>query len=147
MGLVSNWNDVEEIVQETRVRLWEQFKDYQPDKNFGVWACTIARYLALAYRTRRVREEAQFSDAFSETLIADIAAIPQEPKLMEEQLNQCLDRLSNHSRDCLGKYYSGQATVAQIASDEGQTPSAVYKTLTSARVFLRECIDQKMDEQ
>ena len=147
MGLVPNWADADEIVQETRVRLWQQFANYQPDKDFGSWACTIAHYLVLDYRKRKGRQHVQFSDALAETLAGELAAIPEEPRRQEEALSQCLERLSKRSRNYLRKYYSGEATVEQMASDEGNTPSAVYKALTSARMFLYECVDKTLDEE
>ena len=33
--LVPNWADAEDIVQEVKLRLWEQFDDYDPTRTFG----------------------------------------------------------------------------------------------------------------
>jgi len=60
-SLVPDWNDAEDILQDTWVRLWEQFDEYRQGEDFGVWACTIARYLVMAYRKRMQRERLHFS--------------------------------------------------------------------------------------
>ncbi len=60
-SLVLDWNDAEDIVQETSVRLWEQFDEYRVDEDFGAWACTIARYMVMAYRKRVQRDRLHFS--------------------------------------------------------------------------------------
>ena len=41
LALVPNWADADDLYQETTVRLWEQFADYNPEKEFGAWACTV----------------------------------------------------------------------------------------------------------
>lgn len=48
LALVPNWADADDLYQETTVRLWEQFADYDPDQEFGAWACTIAYYIRVS---------------------------------------------------------------------------------------------------
>lgn len=35
LSLVPHWADAEDIAQEVRIRLWEQFDNYDPAKDFG----------------------------------------------------------------------------------------------------------------
>ena len=56
--------DADDLYQETTVRLWEQFPDYDPEQEFGAWACTIAYYMVLAHRKKSSREKGRFSQAF-----------------------------------------------------------------------------------
>ena len=35
LALVPHWADADDIAQEVRLRLWEQFDDYDPAKDFG----------------------------------------------------------------------------------------------------------------
>ena len=42
LTLCPNWADAEDIAQEVKLRLWEQFDEYDPARDFGAWACTIA---------------------------------------------------------------------------------------------------------
>ena len=42
LALIPHWADADEIVQETKIRLWQQFDQYRPDESFGAWACAIA---------------------------------------------------------------------------------------------------------
>src|SRR5688500_10238609 len=64
MGLVPNWNDAEEIVQETTVVLWQEFAEFESGSNFAAWACKVAYFGVLAWRKRRSREKLQFSSEF-----------------------------------------------------------------------------------
>ena len=49
-ALSPNWQDAEEIMQQVRIRIWQDFDQYDPAKPFGCWARAIAYYLTLAYR-------------------------------------------------------------------------------------------------
>ena len=51
-ALVPNWQDAEEVLQETRVTLWRQFADFQPGSDFQAWARTIARYVSRSHLRR-----------------------------------------------------------------------------------------------
>ena len=144
MGLVPNFADADDIIQETRVQLWREFGNYQPDKDFGSWACTLAHYQILSYRNRESSRRSQFSDKFAEALAEGLAARPERSRRTDEALSECLERLSARSREHLQMYYSGEATVEQIASSEGQTASAVYKSFAKARTLLHECIEQSL---
>ena len=51
-ALVPNWQEAEEVLQETRVTLWRQFADFQPGSDFQAWARTIARYVSRSHLRR-----------------------------------------------------------------------------------------------
>jgi DNA-directed RNA polymerase specialized sigma24 family protein len=63
LALVPNWSDAEEIVQQAKLRLWERFEQYDRSKDFGAWACTIAYYEVLTFRTRAHRSRLLLSQA------------------------------------------------------------------------------------
>ena len=42
LTLVADWNDAHDVLQEVRLRLWQQFADYDPAGDFGAWARSIA---------------------------------------------------------------------------------------------------------
>ena len=59
--MVPVWQDAEDILQETKVRLWDQFARFTPGTNFGAWASTVARFMVLEYRERASRQKLYFS--------------------------------------------------------------------------------------
>ena len=61
LSLVPNFNDADEIAQQTRLRLWERLDRYEPGRDFGAWACTIAHYEYLTWRGKQSRDRLQFS--------------------------------------------------------------------------------------
>ena len=72
LALVPNWTDAEDIIQQTKLRLWEQFETYDPEKDFGIWACVIARYEVLAFRTRSARSRVQFSQELIDRMSGEL---------------------------------------------------------------------------
>src|SRR5665648_601860 len=64
ISLVPNWADADEVIQETKLRLWTQFDQYDPTKDFGGWARAIAYFMVLAHRKRSQRASARFSQQF-----------------------------------------------------------------------------------
>jgi hypothetical protein len=46
LSLVPNWADADEILQETNIRLWDEFEKFVPRTNFAAWAVRIARFSA-----------------------------------------------------------------------------------------------------
>ncbi len=52
-SLVPHWADADDVAQEVRIALWNEFDKYDPAKDFGAWARTIAYYEVLTYRKKR----------------------------------------------------------------------------------------------
>ena len=52
LSLVPNWADADEILQETNIRLWEEFEKFQPGTNFAAWAIRVAHFQVLTWRKR-----------------------------------------------------------------------------------------------
>ena len=48
--LVPLWQDAEDVLQNTKLRLWEQFDSFQLGTDFAAWAITIAGYMVRTHR-------------------------------------------------------------------------------------------------
>ena len=64
--------EVDDLFQETCVKCWEEFHNFQPGTNFGAWACTIAFNRARAWRKTRSRSKVVFSDKCLEMISAEL---------------------------------------------------------------------------
>ena len=53
MSMVPDWNDAEEISQETNLILWREFGRFQQGTNFAAWASRVAFHQVPAVRKRR----------------------------------------------------------------------------------------------
>ena len=143
LALVPNWSDAEDIIQETKLRLWEQFDTYDPTKDFGVWACVIARYQVLAHRTRSGRSRIQFSQGLVEQLSQELAQPDAESDQRTQFLEECVKKLAEWQRGLLLRCSAAQRYTAQeVAVQFGRTPDAIRQTLVRIRRKLYRCIEE-----
>ncbi len=147
LALVPNWADADDLYQETTVRLWEQFADYDPEKEFGAWACTIAYYMVLAHRKKSSREKGRFSQAFVDAVAEEVAASSHEADLRYHALQHCLQKLNERNRDLVRRCYSGTDTLKVVAKQMGRSVAALYKALSRIRHSLHECVEKNLQEE
>ena len=50
LSLVHNAADADELLQESSYILWKKFDQFEPESNFGSWACRVAYFEVLKYR-------------------------------------------------------------------------------------------------
>jgi RNA polymerase sigma-70 factor, ECF subfamily len=141
LALLPNWHDAEEVVQETKIKLWQQFSDYDPTKNFGAWACTIAYYQVLAMRRRKQGGESLPGSEFLEKVAAKVTKIAAAMVDREDAMARCVQQLSEPKRTLLQRCYAGGATIVEIARQLGRTDRSVRQELLRIRRTLHRCID------
>ncbi len=137
---------VDEVVQQTFIRAYEQLKDCRPEKDFGVWLRTICRFMILAELKRAVRDRANrqgYQQAVRQQLLT--AAIeedlgPDTDALLH--LRRCMEGLEKHALALVADRYEKRLKVEEIASRVGQSASWVATTLFRIRETLRSCIEQ-----
>jgi RNA polymerase sigma-70 factor (ECF subfamily) len=146
-SLVPHWADAEDLIQETSVRLWEQFHAYQPGTDFAAWACTVAHYMVLAYRKRAQRNRLQFSSEIFELLgdELDLSADARSGRL--EALAECLNRCDPRSRHLLQLCYEHGAVIKDVAEQLGRTVQGVYMALSRLRKALHDCVEKKLRKE
>ena len=110
LALVPNWADAEDIAQEVRIRLWEQFDGYDRAKDFGAWARTIARYQVLTHRTRSLAKDGDLDSELMERIANQAAAMSEELEAGQKALADCFEKLPAEKRELLTRYYSGKYT-------------------------------------
>jgi RNA polymerase sigma-70 factor (ECF subfamily) len=147
-ALVPLWQDAEDVLQDTKLRLWEQFDTFQLGTNFAAWSFTIAGYLVRKHRKDRQRERVCFSDDVLERLaqFAPVVAA-MEPDARLSALVECVEALSNASRRLLRLCCMGQRKIKDIASDIGQAPSTTRVALFRIRQSLSECVERRLREE
>ncbi len=141
LAMVPRWADAEDIVQETRIRLWEQFDKYQPDKDFGAWARTIAYYLVLAHRKQSKRDASRFSEAFCEAIAAQASESPSIVYDRQEALLHCLEELDEGKRRLVQRYYGGKESKEELARTLKRSYEALRKAIYRTLLSLSNCVE------
>jgi RNA polymerase sigma-70 factor, ECF subfamily len=146
LSLVPNWADADDIGQEVKIRLWEQFDSYDPAKDFGVWARAIAHYQVLSHRERQTRESKRMSDRFVEAIAEEASRVGDDLDAGQQALKDCFDKLPAAKRDLLVHYYSGERTTREIAAEMGRTFDATRQAILRTRIALRDCVEETLNK-
>ncbi len=145
LAMVGNLTDADDVIQETNVRLWEQFAEYRGN-DFGNWACAIAYYQVLSFRKRTNRVQ-KFSDDFFAHTAREMNARADELEARQHALGYCLEKLSPADRELVLTSYSGQHTIQQVATLVGRSVTATYQALWRIRNSLRRCVEHRLKMQ
>lgn len=144
LKMVVDWNDADEILQETNVRLWEEFDRFQLGTDFAAWAIRVAHYQVLTWRKRRDRSRLVFSEEALEALAEEQPTVNEIDGSRQAALAECLKHLSAVNRDLLTRCYSGAGTIRDVARSLGRSTAAVYKMLQRVRLSLHKCVEQRL---
>jgi RNA polymerase sigma-70 factor, ECF subfamily len=146
-SLIPLWQDAEDVLQNTKLRLWEQFDSFEPNSDFAAWAIVVATYMVRTHRTRCQRNRLCFSDKLLEKLSRSVP--PADRAEADDRLAalmECVETLSNASRRVLRLVCAGHKRLTDIARDLGQSQSATRMTLLRARRSLFECVEKRLHE-
>jgi RNA polymerase sigma-70 factor, ECF subfamily len=147
LSLVPNWADAEDIAQEVRIRLWQQFDSYDPAKDFGAWARTIAHYQVLTHRERQSRHNELISTELMEMIAKQAAALSDELEGAQAALQDCFEKLPEPKRNLLTRYYAGALTMREIAAERGRTGDATRQAIVRTRMKLRDCVEEALRKE
>jgi RNA polymerase sigma-70 factor, ECF subfamily len=145
-AILRDFDDAEDVFQQTSLTLWEKFDEYRPGTSFVAWACTIARFKALNFLTQHRRYRAHFSEAFQMRLAEIQAAIPpQEIDARAAVLEDCVEHLPPSQRELLRRCLSGVETVGDLAEEFGRTTHSLYSSLRNIKKKLLDCVDRSVE--
>jgi RNA polymerase sigma-70 factor (ECF subfamily) len=147
LSLVPNWADADEILQETNIRLWEEFDKFTPGTNFAAWAVRVAHFQVLTWRKRVSRSRLVFDQRVIDTLAEEPYWTDEAFEARQQALGDCVSELPAHSRELLRSCYVGGTKIKDVASKLQRTPASVYKALERIRVTLHTCIEKRMARQ
>ena len=146
-ALVPSWQDAEDVLQNTKLRLWEQFDSFRPDADFAAWAIAIARCMVQTHRTLCRRQRVCFSDDLLEKISQNVPpATTSMPDNRLLALVECVKTLTDAGRKLLLLACSGHQRIKDIARDLGQTPPATRVALFRIRRSLFECVQKRLQE-
>jgi RNA polymerase sigma-70 factor (ECF subfamily) len=147
-ALIPAWQDAEDVLQNTRLRLWSQFDSFEPDSDFAAWAITVATYMVRTHRTQCQRNRVCFSDTLVEKLSQSF--LPVTSSKCEDRLSalmECVKTLSSVSRQLLRLVCVEHQRIKDIAHDLDQKPPATRKALQRIRRSLFECVQKRLEKE
>lgn len=144
LSLISDFSLVDDVVQETFLVVTAKAATFQRGTNFRAWAWTIARYKVLQTLEKAAPVAERFAAEVIDALSAHETA---ETWFSDEQLQhlaKCMEGLAPKAREAVELRYQQAHRPPEIASRLGWTVESVHVALSRARVFLRECVTQRI---
>jgi len=138
---------VDEVVQQTFIRAYEQLRDFQTDKDFGIWLRSICRFMILA-ELKRVSRDRSNKENYQEHLQSELVgqAISRAGSDVDDdvfrRLQDCLGKLQQTARSLVTLRYQEHLRVEEIAQRLNQSATWVATTLFRVRENLRRCIGE-----
>lgn len=146
MTMLPNLNDSDDILQETKIALWQSFGSFKPGTDFGAWARQAAMYRILDFRKRMAREKLRFGVS-EECYIALAKQYEDNTDSRAETLGKlagCLARLPDDQKKVIQMRYMEKLDIQQIADNCERTHSATYRLLSRIRLSLRKCMSYQV---
>lgn len=144
LSLVSDFSMVDDVVQETFLVVTAKAGNFERGTNFRAWAWTIARYKVLQTLEKNAAPVDRFAPEVLDALAAQETA---ETWFSDEQIQhlaKCMESLAPRAREAVELRYQQAHRPPEIASRLGWTVESVHVALSRARVFLRDCVTQRM---
>lgn len=144
------WADIEDVLQETSVVLWEKFSEFTPvsestvGEDFGRWACTIARHKLMHAMRAHQRATLPIDEQLIDRISHAHHQMADELEARREALKRCLARLSDSDRSLVDACYHGDRAYHQVAQSLGRPVNSVYKSLGRIRKTLLDCIERTL---
>ena len=135
--------DLDDIMQDTAVSLWEKFATFDATREFLPWAMRMAYFEVLRFRKTRSRDRL----VFSEELLEVMAGEATEPDLAEpvrQALEGCLSRLEPRLRVLVEARYGQGTSITALAQSTKQSVHRLYRQLEKVRAQLVTCVKREL---
>ncbi|QDU56652.1 RNA polymerase sigma factor CnrH [Aeoliella mucimassa] len=136
--------NVDDVLQETNLSLWENADSYDPSRPFMPWAYQFAYNRVRAYRASLSRSRLIFDEKLLAMLHETFTESPLAGDSPLEALQGCVERLSKDQKQLLGERYEGERSLTDLAKQLGESITCLTSRLHRIRRDLARCIQGKM---
>ncbi len=145
-AIVRNYQDAEDLFQQSVLTMWKKFDSFEANTNFVGWGCRIARNHAM--NLGQARRAIPLSDEVLELLTVEQEA--EEPELRiarRRALSRCIDKLSAKDRVLVDAAYNSDQSIQMVAEHLGRSAAGVYNSLSRIRSALYRCIQATIAQE
>jgi len=145
LSLVHDPVIADDVLQEVMGVLWRKFDEFRDQTDFAAWAMSTARLSVFEWRRRQAKLPLPLSDEEIAALADEAAELCGEFETRRTALRECLRKLGEKERRLLHSRYFLNESVAEMATQGGHTPRAVYKALDKVHAVLLRCIRRTLE--
>lgn len=145
LGLMPSYSDVQDVIQEVNITIWEKRVDFKVGSNFKAWMLTIAKYKVLAvWRDEKRRKVWSVSEETLTKMIDSAAAVCfDDGDQLHENLRRCIDQLNKADRRLILRRYFDGSSLKDIANELGRKAENLKGSMHRIRLSLRACVQKK----
>lgn len=146
-GLIGRVQDAQDVIQEGKVVMWQNFDQFELGTNFVAWARQVLFYQVLAYRRKHKKDGVICFSAETLSVIneeAESQMLEQKWLDREEALEGCIKKLDKKKQELVHWRYCDELSVEEIGGKIDKEKGAVYRTLSRLRRTLYECVELEM---
>jgi len=141
--------DVDDLAQEIFIIAYRKLREFEPDRDFGVWLRGIARNRLKQHFERVTRQTASLELFRSEVM--EIDRMAEEIERLAERTRsaqllamvQCIAKLPERMRMVVRSRMDGEKA-ASLAAESGLSVDAIYQIQHRSLDWLRDCIGKEM---
>lgn len=145
LSLVPNFNDADDILQDTTNLMWEKFDEFTLGTDFLAWARRIAYFLVLEHYRARKKENAFYYD---EQLIRKLEQSSEKfsdsSRDYLTHLKGCLRKLKPQDRRLLKLRYFENHKAKELSSRFGCSIQYIYRNISRIQQLLLACIQKQI---
>lgn len=143
LSMVRNYEDADDILQDTVNTMWQKYPESQPINDFVGWGIQIAHYKILDYRKKQKgNRHIQYSSELFEKMLPVIKETDRCADVRLEKLKNCLKRLGPRESKFIELRYYQDLKPRQISTLLGLSTLNVYKIMSRIHSRLLQCITQ-----
>ena len=139
--------DVDDVLQEVAIVLWEKFEEFREGSDFKAWACGIARFKALAWLRDEGRDRLVLDSDVVELIAKDSLQNESHLQRQRDALESCLEKVTSPERELLVRAYQPNARIQDVAATSGRSVGGFYQWLYRMRKILLECIQGALAQE
>lgn len=143
LTLVPNFNDADDVMQETTATMWERKTDFQPGTDFVAWGARIAYFKILDYRKKVTRNNRMIIlDENFEQINTKALTRSKKADDLIQRLKECLQKLPTHDQYLMHLRYSAGLTVKEVSARIHRSIRIIYYSISRIQGQLLECIER-----
>lgn len=146
-ALIPNWNDVDDIIQETASVMWSKFDQFEKGTNFSAWALKIAHNQVLNYCKTRKKDRLCFSETALEGIASKSMNDIQNTDERLSLLRKCLQKLQSGELSLIQMRYEPGGSTKSVSQQTGKNLHVLYRHLNKIHAKLLMCIRRTMAER
>lgn len=136
--------DREDVLQQVALTVARRFEEYDGKRPFVAWALWLAKSRVVDFYRSQDRQRIVLADGMLDRVADSLAARHAEVSPRREALEECLDGLSQRSRDLLRLRYHEALPIDRIAAATRLTPGSARVALYRIREALAACIERRL---